>query len=119
MKLRELIRKDRKDKAMTQEEYSKMLGITRGTLSHLEIGRIPSADTAKKISIYFNKPINELLGNEEITRLANLDTTNLVIDSLIEKGEITEEFISEEARNLIRSSIELEIKLKLQIKKRG
>lgn len=116
MELKEKLREDRMDKGMTQEEYAKLLNITRGTLSHLEKGRTPSADTAKKISAYFNKPISELLGAQKIKKLAALETTNIVIDSLIEKGEITKEMTTDEAKKLIWASLELEIKLKLEMR---
>ena len=116
MELKDLLKNERISKGLTQEDFAKVLSITRGTLSHLEIGRIPSADTAKKLSTYFNKPINELLGNRIINKLANLDTTNLVINNLIEENEINENFISDEAKKLIWTSLELEIKLKLKLR---
>jgi len=116
MELKDRLREDRINKGMTQEEYAKLLDITRGTLSHLEKGRTPSAETAKKISAYFNKPINELLGVQRIEKLAALETTNMVINSLIERGEITKETTTEEAKKLIWASLELEIKLKLEMR---
>lgn len=116
MDLKELLKNDRDCKCMTQEEYARDIGITRGTLAHLEKGRAPSAGTAKKISLYFNKPISELLGENKIKKLSELETTNMIIDSLITKGEIKKERISDEAKKMIWSALELEIKLKLEIK---
>lgn len=66
MSLKDILKNDRKQKEMTQEEYAKLIGITRGTLSHLERGREPSIDTSKKLSQYFGKPITELIGNKKI-----------------------------------------------------
>ncbi|MCR3761263.1 helix-turn-helix transcriptional regulator [Clostridium felsineum] len=116
MELMELLKTDRINKGMTQKDYAKVLNITRGTLSHLEKGRSPSAETAKKISSYFNKPISELIGSKKIKKLSELETTNMLINSLIKKKEITKEKITDEAKKLIWASLELEIKLKLQMK---
>ncbi len=38
MNLGNILKEDRKNKEMTQEEYAKLIGITRSTLSHLERG---------------------------------------------------------------------------------
>lgn len=115
MELKYILKSDRSNKCMTQAQYAEQLGITRGTLAHLEDGRNPSAETSKKISIYFNKPISELLGEKTIQKLSELETTNMILDSLIEKGEITRSSISEQAKKMIWASLELEIKLKLEI----
>lgn len=118
MELKDKLREDRRNKGMTQEEYAKALNITRGTLSHLEKGRTPSADTMKKISQYFNIPISKLLGNEKVQKMSELETTNMIIDNYIESGEIREDYISREARETIKNTLKLEIKLKLEMKKK-
>ncbi|NFF68916.1 helix-turn-helix transcriptional regulator [Clostridium sporogenes] len=115
MELKDILKNDRKEKEMTQEQYAELVGITRGTLSHLERGREPSIDTSKKLSKYFKKPISELIGKKKIQKLSTLETTNMVIDSLIKKGQIKEVPISDEVKQLIWTSLELEIKLKLQM----
>ncbi|NFM24713.1 helix-turn-helix transcriptional regulator [Clostridium sporogenes] len=116
MELKDILKNDRKEKEMTQEQYAELVGITRGTLSHLERGREPSIDTSKKLSKYFKKPISELVGKEKIQKLSTLETTNMVIDSLIKKGQIKEDVpISDEVKKLIWTSLELEINLKLKM----
>ncbi|APH22706.1 helix-turn-helix transcriptional regulator [Clostridium botulinum] len=115
MNLGNILKEDRKNKEMTQEEYAKLIGITRSTLSHLERGRIPSIETSKKLTKYFGRPISELIGNDKVKKLSTLETTNMVIDSLIKKGQIKEVPISDEVKQLIWTSLELEIKLKLQM----
>ncbi|KOY64158.1 helix-turn-helix transcriptional regulator [Clostridium sporogenes] len=116
MELKDVLKNDRKQKEMTQEQYAELVGITRGTLSHLERGREPSIDTSKKLTKYFGKPISELIGNEKVQKLSTLETTNMVIDSLIKKGQIKKDApISEEVKKLIWTSLDLEIKLKLQM----
>ena len=114
MELKDILIKTRKELHYTQEEFATKLNITRGTLSHIERGRTPSADTAKKIEAYYNKSIAELLGQDTLKRLLNLETTNLLINNLIEKGEITSSSISERAKNSIWDTLEIEIQLKIQ-----
>uniref|UniRef100_A0AAU8B346 Helix-turn-helix XrE-family like protein n=1 Tax=Dulem virus 30 TaxID=3145748 RepID=A0AAU8B346_9CAUD len=114
MKLSDLLKKTRKAKHLTQEEFAKALQITRGTLSHLERGRAPSLETAKKIETYYNESIEKLVGDKEVHNLSELKTTNMLIDLLIEKGEIKKGYISEYAQKSIWNTLELEIKLKLE-----
>lgn len=114
MELSHLLKQTRKKKHLTQEEFAKALQITRGTLSHLERGRAPGLETAKKIELYYQQPIEKLLGEKEVKDLSKLKTTNMLIDLLIEKGEIKKGYISEDAKKSIWNTLELEIKLKLE-----
>lgn len=117
MELSEFLKKDRESKFMTQEQYSKEIGISRSTLASLETdNRTPSKANAKKLVEYFKKPLDELLGTEKINRLATLETTNLLIDSLIANAQITNENIDNKVKTLIWESLSLEISLKLKIK---
>lgn len=116
MQLKDFIKEDRINRGLKQEEYSKLIGIGRTTLTHIENGRVPSVDTINKLVKYFGKPVNELLGEEKIQKMSELETTNMVIDSLIERGEITKETTTGEAKKLIWASLELEIKLKLEMR---
>lgn len=111
------LKKDREDKCLTQEEYSKAIGISRSTLASLETGsRMPSKSNAKKLVEYFQKPLSELIGEEKISKLSSLETTNLLIDSLINNEQITNENIDDKIKSLIWESLNLEIQLKLKIK---
>lgn len=114
MELSDLLKQTRKKKHLTQEEFAKALQITRGTLSHLERGRAPGLETSKKIELYYKKPIEKLLGEKEVEDLSKLKTTNMMIDLLIEKGEIKKGYLSENAKKSIWNTLELEIKLKLE-----
>ncbi|ENJ9653497.1 helix-turn-helix transcriptional regulator [Clostridium botulinum] len=115
MLLKDLLRNDRKNKCLTQEEYANVLGISRSTLAHLEKGREPNAENAKKISKYFGKSVYDILGEEKIKKLSTLETTNMLIDSLISRGQIKDVPISDEVKKLIWTSLELEINLKLKM----
>ena len=117
MTLGSFLKTDRENKCLTQEEYSNAIGISRSTLASLETGnRMPSKSNAKKLVDYFKKPLSELIGEEKISRLSSLETTNLLIDSLIDKGQITNENIDDKVKSLIWESLTLEIQLKLKIK---
>lgn len=117
MTLANFLKSDRESKCLTQEEYSKVIGISRSTLASLETGnRMPSKSNAKKLVKYFQKPLSELIGEEKFSNLSNLETTNLLIDSLIDKGQIINENIDDKIKSLIWESLNLEIQLKLKIK---
>lgn len=118
MELKDFLKNDRINKGISQEEYAKALNIGRTTLTHLENGRTPSIDTIEKLVTFFGKPFDEILGKEKVEKISELETTNMVIDSLIEKQEIKENYISKEAKNAIWSTLELEIKLKLEMRKK-
>lgn len=118
MTIGDFLKKDRETKCLTQEEYSKLIGISRSTLASLETGnRLPSKVNARKLVDYFQKPLSELIGEEKICKLSNLETTNLLIDSLIDKGQITSENLDDKIKSLIWESLSLEIQLKLKIAK--
>lgn len=118
MELGKFLKSDRESKCMTQEEYSNAIGISRSTLASLETGRTPSKANSKKLVAYFNKPLDELIGGEKITKLSNLETTNLLINSLIDQGLIKNENIDPKVKSLIWESLSLEIQLKLNLKKK-
>lgn len=117
MTLGDFLKTDRENKCLTQEQYSNIIGISRSTLASLETGdRMPSKANAKKLVEYFKKPISELIGEEKVSQLSNLETTNLLIDSLIDKEQITSENIDDKVKSLIWESLSLEIQLKLKLK---
>lgn len=117
MTLGDFLKTDRENKCLTQEQYSNIIGISRSTLASLETGdRMPSKANAKKLVEYFKKPISELIGEEKVSQLSNLETTNLLIDSLIDKEQITSENIDDKVKSLIWESLSLEIQLKLKVK---
>lgn len=117
MDLKDFLKKDRESKGLSQTSYAKILGIARGTLAHLEQGRTPSPSTTRSLIKHFGKPLDELLGKEKINKLSTLETTNMLIDRLIQQGEIKEDFISKNAKVLIENSLKLEIDLKLKMMK--
>ncbi|OPX47930.1 helix-turn-helix transcriptional regulator [Clostridium thermobutyricum] len=118
MNLSNFLKEARKKEHLTQEEFAKKINITRGTLSHLERGRPPSLETSKKLEEYFKSPISSIIGDDKIKHLSSLETTNMLIDLLINNGEIAEDYISDYAKKSIWDNIQIEIALKLKQKKR-
>ena len=58
------IKQLRKKRKLSQEDLAKKAGITYSTLIKIESGanKNPTLDTLKKISLAFNKTIDELIG---------------------------------------------------------
>ena len=64
--LKNRIEEIRKEKGIRQEEFAKTLGVSRQTISSLEIGRYnPSIFLAYKIARYFDCSIEEVFIFEE------------------------------------------------------
>ncbi|MFE4896607.1 helix-turn-helix domain-containing protein [Peribacillus butanolivorans] len=61
------LKKLRSKQGLSQEELSKILGLTRGTYAHYEINkRQPDYDTLKKIADFFDVTLDYLItGNEK------------------------------------------------------
>ena len=53
----------RKEKGYTQEEFAKMIGISRPALSAIENGTIPKAKNMLKIANLLNRSIEEIFFN--------------------------------------------------------
>jgi putative transcriptional regulator len=51
---------------VTQDELSKVIGVTRQAINSIELGKyVPSTILALKLSKFFNKPVNEIFRLEE------------------------------------------------------
>ena len=51
---------------ITQDDLAKKIGVSRQTINSIEKGRyVPSTVLALKLSIVFNKPVNEFFSLEE------------------------------------------------------
>lgn len=84
----------RKSRELNQEEFSKILGIDRSTLSRYEKGVVPvSIKHAKIISEYFNIPITKLIESKH--------AVNKLYDKLKEKNVITDDMTDEELDSII------------------
>lgn len=84
----------RKQKKLTQENVSKMLGIHRGTYANYEAGRRePDNETLHKLADFFNVSIDYLLGRSEDTN------SNVLVDPII--SLLNDPSLSEEDKDII------------------
>ena len=60
------LRVERAIKNITQEELAKQIGVTRQAINSIELNKyVPSTILALKLSLFFNKPVNEIFFLEE------------------------------------------------------
>ncbi len=60
------VRVERAIHHMTQAQLAERIGVSRQTINAIESGKyVPSTVLALKISVVFNKPVNELFSLEE------------------------------------------------------
>jgi len=60
------VRVERAIHHMTQAQLAELIGVSRQTINAIESGKyVPSTVLALKISVVFNKPVNELFSLEE------------------------------------------------------
>jgi len=73
LKLSENIIKQRKTRNMTQEELASSLGVTAQAVSNWERGGYPDITLLPAIANYFEITIDELLGNDDISREEDIE----------------------------------------------
>jgi putative transcriptional regulator len=57
---------ERAIKNITQEDLSKIIGVSRQAINSIELGKyVPSTILALKLSRYFEKPVNDIFKLEE------------------------------------------------------
>ena len=79
MQLSQKIQALRKEKGLTQEEFAKMLFVSRTAVSKWETGRgIPSIDSLQAIAKLFSISLEELLSADEIIMLAKNESKESV-----------------------------------------
>ncbi len=60
------VRVERAIHHMTQAQLAELIGVSRQTINAIESGKyVPSTLLALKMSVVFNKPVNELFSLEE------------------------------------------------------
>ncbi len=64
--MRNSLKIERAIKNLTQDDLSKLIGVSRQTINSIEKGRyVPSTVLALKISKIFEKPVNEIFELED------------------------------------------------------
>lgn len=75
MSLSNRIKELRLEKELTQEEFGKLFGIVKSTVSLYESAKsTPDDEIKKKIAGYFNVSLDYLMGNSDIRNPYNQDT---------------------------------------------
>ena len=75
MEFNKKIQELRKENGITQEELSKILYVSRTAVSKWESGRgYPNLDSLKRIAVYFNVTVDQLLSSKELLTVAESDS---------------------------------------------
>lgn len=123
MEFKDILKKLRLEKGLTQNDLSKITGLTRSAIGMYELGkREPSFEVLEQLADFFNVDMNTLLGkkeheNTEFTArdekdikkkldeaLASIDSEALMFD-----GEPVE--MDKETKELLKASLENSIRL--------
>ncbi|MBD5572351.1 helix-turn-helix domain-containing protein [Clostridium botulinum] len=65
MTISKVLKYERLKRGMTQEEFSKLLGVDRASIAHYENGRIPSPSRLKEFSDKLNTDLAKALIEQE------------------------------------------------------
>ncbi|MBQ8510277.1 MAG: helix-turn-helix transcriptional regulator [Clostridia bacterium] len=68
LKIPEVILRERRKKKLTQEELAAELGVSSQAVSNWERGGYPDITLLPRIANYFSITVDELIGNDEVTR---------------------------------------------------
>lgn len=104
---------------LTQEQFAIKVGFSRTTITELESGnKKPTLKTIQKLSQKTNTKISYWLDEDDDTEIKVFDGLKMVIDTLIEVGEINESGnCSDKGKNLLLKMLEKEIPLYMSSKK--
>lgn len=120
--LKTKIKQARKEMNLTQQEFAKLLGISRGNLGDLENGKNKGGNLSliRKLSEVTGKDISYFLDSKTDFPLNQYEVLDNAIDMLIEKGAISEDGkILPDYKNILFEVLEGEIALKLERKRKG
>lgn len=111
----------RKELGLTQEEFSKKLGISRSYLGDLERGRLKgnNINIISKVSDITGKPMEYFLDKDsDDIEIKPYDFLDAALNMLIDKNMIDKngKILSDKAKKIIDDMLEKEILLKLESK---
>ena len=72
------VKKLRKQKGMSQSQLAKALGVTKGSVSLWERGRVPTDEMQQHLCDYFGVSFGELWGLEKGQEMPELDTSEFI-----------------------------------------
>lgn len=110
------------EKGLTLSDVSKICGIAYSTLRDLYTGKNknPLANTLSKMARGLNINADYFVDDEieiELPKSSNLETTNMIIEQLIQNGLIKDDNIDENTAQLLLGALKAEINIKLNKKK--
>lgn len=105
----------RKDHGLTQDQFSKEIGISRSYLADLENGRkLANIKTLSKIANATNTSISDWIDIQDNSlekNYKNFEALSVFLDNLMEAGEIKNGIIPDIYKNSIIKLLEAELKL--------
>lgn len=132
--LSERIKQLRKEKDLTQEEFGKIFGIVKSTVSLYENNKsTPDDEIKKKIAEYFDVSLDYLMGNSDIRNpynnqaLTKKDEKDIAkdLEKTLNRLETSQdglmfdgEALDDETRELLKISLENSMRLAKQIAKK-
>lgn len=132
--LSERIKQLRKEKDLTQEEFGKIFGIVKSTVSLYENNKsTPDDEIKKKIAEYFNVSLDYLMGNSTIRNpyrdqaLTKKDEKDIAkdLENTLNRLETSQdglmfdgEALDDETRELLKISLENSMRLAKQMAKK-
>ncbi|GCD12217.1 MULTISPECIES: helix-turn-helix transcriptional regulator [Clostridium] len=103
----------KRNEKVGQVRLAEELGISKGAIGNLENGeRVPSKKILVKLAEHSKKSLSYWMDGVEEYEAPN--SVDLVLDKMIEKGLITDTDISDEAWEIIKKAVLLEIERKIR-----
>ena len=111
----ERLKKERKKEGLTQKELAKKLGVACSVIGGAETKRGISKDLAKKLSDFFNTPLDYWLESNEGSKgeCLTFETTDFIVKKLIDEGKINMnniDILSKAEKDLLISALIIDIK---------
>ncbi|HBI6883121.1 TPA: helix-turn-helix transcriptional regulator [Clostridium perfringens] len=120
--LKDKIKKSRKEMNLTQQEFAKLLGISRGNLGDLENGKNKGGNLSliRKLSEVTGKEISYFLDSDSEFAVKQYEVLDNAINMLITKGAISKSGkVSPKYKKILFEILEQEIALKLERRENG
>lgn len=120
--LKDKIKQARKEMNLTQQEFAKLLGISRGNLGDLENGKNKGGNLSliRKISEVTGKEISYFITHESEFPINQYEVLDNAINMLIEKGAVSKDGkVLPRYKNILFEILEQEIALKLERRNKG
>ncbi|EOU1910739.1 helix-turn-helix transcriptional regulator [Clostridium perfringens] len=115
--LKDKIKQARKEMNLTQQEFAKLLGISRGNLGDLENGKNKGGNLSliRKLSDVTGKEISYFLNSDSEILINQYEVLDSAINMLISKGAISKDGkVSPKYKNILFEILEQEIALKIE-----